>query len=211
MDKSAKSKKLLFLSNISKSKKLLSLTNSDPIIHVPDDIGYEVYKNSDITTVFLEDDELDEIDIACRSSIGKRYIRDLIAKAEDFDDMEGRTRICVTQWTNHRMIGFAIVDLIQEGWYSKHLYVHLLCTLKSDKKLGYLMLKYIRENICGSCEIELESVPGAEGFYEKMGFKLKGGPFEYALDSRFYKSRSKSRSPRSLRYSRSRSRKSKSR
>ena len=205
------------IDKLSKTKKLLLLTETESGIHVPDDIGYEIYKNSEITEVFLDSDELDGIDIACRSSIGKRYIKSLIIKAEDFDDIEGQTRICITQWSHQRMIGFAIVDLIQEGWYSKNLFVHLLCTVKSDKKLGYLMLKYIRENVCGECEIELESVSGAEGFYKKMGFKVKSEPHqgltEFTLDSRFYKSRSRSKKSRSRspRYSRSRSRKSKSR
>jgi hypothetical protein len=64
----------------------------------------------------------------------------------------------------------------------KKIFLHLICTKKYSNRLGEKLMNYIIENICDKCVIDLESVPSARPFYEKMGFKLiPGSAYDYTF------------------------------
>ena len=127
---------------------------------------------------------IEAIGEACRAKIGYSYIKRLIVES---DERREETRVCVIQYlggTGPRNIaGVAIMDLSEQTGIKK-VYIHLFCTRMSTLKLGQQLLAYIKAHVCGECIIELDSVPEALGFYDKMGFVRKNNFYNLGLDNR---------------------------
>jgi len=142
------------------------------------EIKYKILKNKELNVFYR--DNIEMIGAACREKISYSFIKGLFR-----EPAEGE-RICVVQYKNNDIIGVSIMDLFENGWYHKSLYIHLLCTMQSTQKLGTQLLKYIQDNICGDCVIELDSLDAAKGFYTKMGFKSfrPHRPSEFSRDLR---------------------------
>jgi hypothetical protein len=146
------------------------------------DILYDVTTNSQIREYFNYK-MIERIYVTCRAKIGLDFMTKLVEESTEFNGRKDLVRVCVSQFFDGDLSGVAIMDIKKVKKKKTKIVLHLLCTLGHSIRLGEKLLNYILDNICGKCLIELESVPSARGFYEKMGFTLKpGSSYVYILN-----------------------------
>jgi hypothetical protein len=132
-----------------------------PLDTRPRDVTYKIFYGVDATIALSQVDTMLGL---CRHNIAYDYIQNLQEQSENLSS----GMIVIFQYLNGTEVGFSVLQPLKD---KKIIYVHLFCTSTPKEGLGEKLLAYIKDNICKSCRLILNSVSSAVGFYTKMGFR----------------------------------------
>lgn len=139
---------------------------------------FEKFEFGDFVYLMLRKIPPEKRDDLCDKIIEKQPCKTELISIDVIDNfLRQEDSVFILQFYKGKECGISIITIITQNNYRNKIYIERFCTSLEceEKKLkcGQNLMNFIKHYYCSKkkCSIELNSVPSATGFYEKMLFK----------------------------------------